>query len=99
VRHKQRYNHDYYNILDQVADNAFAPVPVIAVFTKFDALWDNAYEQLKDSGLSRRESSSKAPEFAKAIFAKAKIWDRLCENRYPPKDHVYLAGELTTHFV
>ena len=98
MRHEQRYN-DYYNILDRVADSAFVPVPVIAVFTKFDALWDNAYEQLKDSGLSRRESSSKAPEFAKAIFAKAKIWDRLCENRYPPKDHVYLAGELTTHFV
>jgi len=87
-----------YCILDRVADNAFLPVPVIAVFTKFDALWDNAYEQLKDSGLSRSESLREAPEFAKAIFAKAKIWDRLCENQYPPKAHVYLAGE-STHFV
>jgi len=82
-----------------VADSAFVPVPVIAVFTKFDALWDDAYEELKDSGLSRRECSIKAPEHAKAIFAKAKIWDRLCENRYRPKGHVYLAGELITHFV
>jgi len=98
VRHKQRYN-NYYNILDRVVDNAFLPVPVIAVFTKFDALWDDAYEQLKDSGLSRSESSRKAPEFAKEIFAKAKVWDRLCENRYPPKARVSTAGELTTHFV
>ena len=98
VWHKKRYN-DCYNIFDRVANNAFLPVPVIAVFTKFDALWDDAYEQLKDSGLSRSESKTKAPEFAKAIFAKAKIWDRLCENRYPPKGHVYLAGEFTTHFV
>jgi len=98
VRHKQRYN-DYYNIFDRLADNAFLPVPVIAVFTKFDALWDDAYEQLKDSGLSRSECKRKAPEFAKAIFAKAKIWDRLCENPYPPKGHVYLAGELTTCFI
>jgi len=72
---------------------------VIAVFTKFDALWDDAYKQLKDSGLSRRESKREAPEFAKEIFAKAKIWDRLCENRYPPKGHVYLAGELITHCI
>ena len=87
------------NILDRVADNVFVPVPVIAVFTKFDALWDDAYEQLKGSGLSRKESSTKAPEHAKAMFAKAKIWDRLLKNRYPPKGHVYLAGEWTTHFV
>jgi len=82
-----------------VANNAFLPVPVIAVFTKFDALWDDAYEQLKDSGLSRSESKRKAPEFAKTMFAKARIWDRLCENQYPPKGHVYLAGEFTTHVV
>jgi len=82
-----------------VVDNAFLPVPVIAVFTKFDALWDDAYKQLKDSGLSRSECKREAPEFAKAIFAKAKIWDRLCENQYPPKDYVYLAGKFAIHFV
>jgi len=82
-----------------VADYAFLPVPVIAVFTKFDALWDVAYKQLQDSGSSRSESKREAPEFAKVIFAEAKIWDRLCEKRYPPKAHVYLAGELSIHFV
>jgi len=92
-------DNDCYNIFDCVTHNAFLPVPVIAVFTKFDALWDDAYEQLKDSGLSRSESLREAPEFAKTIFTNAKIWDRLCENRYPPKGHVYLAGELIAHCV
>jgi len=66
-------------------------VPVIAVFTKFDALWDDAYGQLKRSGLTRRECSNRAPECAKEIFAKAKIWERLCETQYPPKDCVCVA--------
>ncbi|KAJ8590501.1 GTP-binding protein [Rhizopogon salebrosus TDB-379] len=66
-------------------------VPVIAVFTKFDALWDDAYGQLKSSGLTRRECSNRAPELAKEIFANAKIWDRLCETQYPPKDFVCVA--------
>ncbi|KAJ8594170.1 hypothetical protein M405DRAFT_809478, partial [Rhizopogon salebrosus TDB-379] len=69
-------------------------VPVIAVFTKFDALWDDAYGQLKSSGLTRRECSIRAPERAKEIFANAKIWDRLRETKYPPKDSVCVAGEM-----
>ncbi|KAJ8579474.1 GTP-binding protein [Rhizopogon salebrosus TDB-379] len=66
-------------------------VPVIAVFTKFDALWGDAYGQLKRSGLKRKECSNGAPERAKEIFANARIWDRLCETQYPPKDCVCLA--------
>ncbi|KAJ8593996.1 GTP-binding protein [Rhizopogon salebrosus TDB-379] len=67
-------------------------VPVIGVFTKFDALWDDAYGQLKRSGLTRRECSNRAPERAREIFADAKIWDRLRETQYPPKDCVCVAG-------
>jgi hypothetical protein len=81
-----------------VTDRAFASVPVIAVFTKFDALYDDAYGQLRRSGLTRRESSNRAPEGAKEIFANAKIWDRLHETQYPPKDCVCLAGESTCDF-
>ncbi|OAX33043.1 hypothetical protein K503DRAFT_869807 [Rhizopogon vinicolor AM-OR11-026] len=66
-------------------------VPVIAVFTKFDALWDDAYGQLKESGLTRVECRKMAPDRAKEIFANMKIWDRLRDTRYPPKDFVYLA--------
>jgi hypothetical protein len=78
-----------------VTDCAFASAPVIAVFTKFDALWGDAYGQLKRSGFSRRECSNRAPEHAKEIFANLKIWDRLCETQYPPKDCVCTACEWT----
>ncbi|OAX30789.1 hypothetical protein K503DRAFT_704807, partial [Rhizopogon vinicolor AM-OR11-026] len=66
-------------------------VPVIAVFTKFDALWDDAFGQLKESGLTQLESKRRAPEKAKEICTKMKIWDRLRETQYPPKDCIYLA--------
>jgi hypothetical protein len=69
------------------------PVPVIAVFTKFDALYDDAYGQLRDSGLTRGESSKRAPELAKEIFANAGIWGRLCDTPYPPKDYACLVGQ------
>jgi hypothetical protein len=82
-----------------MTDCAFALVPVIAVFTKFDALWGDAYGQLKRSGLSRRECSNGAPERAKEIFANAKIWDRLRETQYPPKDRVCVSGESNCDFV
>ncbi|OAX33661.1 hypothetical protein K503DRAFT_748480 [Rhizopogon vinicolor AM-OR11-026] len=74
-------------------------VPVIAVFTKFDALWDDAFGQLKESGLTRMESKRMAPEKAKEDFAEMKIWDRLRETQYPPKDFVCLAGMSTHDFV
>src|SRR5882757_8131310 len=89
----------YRNIIYRVADDAFASVPVIAVFTKFDALWDDAYGQLKESGLTRMECKRMAPEKAKEIFTNMKIWDRLRETRYPPKDYVYLAGVSTHDFI
>src|SRR5882757_2439906 len=89
----------YRNIIYRVADDAFASVPVIAVFTKFDALWDDAYGQLKESGLTRMECKRMAPEKAKEMFTNMKIWDRLRETQYPPRDWVSLAGVSTLDFV
>ena len=86
------------DIVYLVADG-FASVPVIAVFTKFDALWDNAFGQLKESGLTRMENKRMVPEKAKEIFTNMKIWDRLCETQYPPKDYIYLAGVSTHDFI
>jgi hypothetical protein len=82
-----------------MTDYAVASVPVIAVFTKFDALWDDAYGQLKRSGLTRRECSNRAPELAREILADAKIWDRLRKAQYPPKDCVCVAGESTCDLI
>jgi hypothetical protein len=98
VQHEQRYIYDR-NILDLVTDYRFDSVPVIAVFTKFDALWDDAYGQLKDEGLTRVQCKKMAPDRAKEIFSNMKIWDRLHDTLHPPKDFVLLAGELADDFV
>jgi len=98
VQHEQWYIYDR-NVFDLVTDYGFDSVPVIAVFTKFDALWVKAYGQLKKLGLTRVECKRMAPDRAKEIFADMKIWDRLRDTRYPPKDFVYLAGVSTDDFV
>src|SRR5882757_6006440 len=87
------------NIHYLMADVGFASVPVIAVFTKFDALWDDAFGELKEAGLTRMEIKRMVPEKAKEIFTNMRIWDRLRETQYPPKDWVCLAGVLTDDFI
>jgi hypothetical protein len=78
---------------------AFASVPVIAVFTKFDALSSVALGQLrKIPGLTRKDIFEGTPKRVEEIFTNANIWGRLCETRHPPKDCVRLASKLTRHF-
>jgi hypothetical protein len=79
---------------------AFASVPVIAVFTKFDALSSVALGQLRKivPSLTRKDLFERAPKRVEEIFTNAKIWGRLCETRYPPKDYVRLASRLTHPF-
>ena len=79
---------------------AFPSVPVVVVFMKFDALSAVAFGELsKTSGLTRNKIFDMIPEHAKKIFTNAKIWNRLCGVRYPPKDYVCLAGEWTHQFI
>ncbi|KAJ8593566.1 hypothetical protein M405DRAFT_810740 [Rhizopogon salebrosus TDB-379] len=67
-------------------------VPVIAVFTKFDALSGVAHGELRMiPGLTRKDVFDKTPERVEEIFANANIWGRLCETPHPPKGYVCLA--------
>ena len=73
---------------------------MVVVFTKFDALSAVALGELrKKPELPRSKIFDMIPEHAKKIFTDANIWDRLCGQRYPPKDYVTLAGEWTHQFV
>jgi hypothetical protein len=75
---------------------AFASVPVIAVFTKFDALSAVALGELsRTPGLTRKDLFEKTPERVEEIFASANIWGRLCDTPHPPKNYVRLASKLT----
>ncbi|KAJ8583001.1 hypothetical protein M405DRAFT_829652 [Rhizopogon salebrosus TDB-379] len=63
-------------------------VPVIAVFTKFDALWAVALGQLRRTpGLTRKDIFEGTPKRVEEIFTNANIWGRLCETRHPPKNY------------
>ncbi|KAJ8582918.1 hypothetical protein M405DRAFT_538626 [Rhizopogon salebrosus TDB-379] len=67
-------------------------VPVIAVFTKFDALSAVALRELRRTpGLTSKDLLERTPKRVEEIFANANIWEQLCGTRHPPKDYVRLA--------
>ncbi|KAG1817358.1 hypothetical protein EV424DRAFT_1645101 [Suillus variegatus] len=69
-------------------------VPVIAVFTKFEALRPVAYGEMKKElkGVSAEERSKRIAQRVEELFTKTGVCDRLCdpENRTRPKFHVRL---------
>ena len=67
-------------------------VPVIAIFTKFDALVTAAYGTLRDKeNKSREEAKQGAPEVAIRTLEESYV-NRLLQTRYKPKKHLYLEG-------
>ncbi|KZP27984.1 hypothetical protein FIBSPDRAFT_1039950 [Athelia psychrophila] len=64
-------------------------VPVIVIFTKFDAMDDKAFAELTSSNLSTDEARVQAPRHAKVMFDRD-LRDVLYGMKYPPKNHVLL---------
>jgi len=62
-------------------------VPVIAIFTKFDGLVNEAYTQLIDSELSHEGAEEKQYEKAQELLNNH-FKERLHRARYPPSDNV-----------
>ncbi|KAG1864502.1 hypothetical protein C8R48DRAFT_798196, partial [Suillus tomentosus] len=65
-------------------------IPVIVVFTKFDALYDVAYTQLKKEGKSRKDAQELAPKHAEETFPDGPQLKFLKGVKWPPKGHVCL---------
>ncbi|KAG1802477.1 GTP-binding protein [Suillus variegatus] len=65
-------------------------IPVIVLFTKFDALYDVAYAKLRKEGRSRKDAKELAPKQAKESFANGSQLKFLKDLRRPPKCHVCL---------
>ena len=65
-------------------------VPVVVLFTKFDALRPLALAKLTlaDLKLPLREKLSKAKPLMEEVFGEANIWGRLSEMTYPPKSSI-----------
>jgi hypothetical protein len=69
-------------------------VPVIAVFTKFDALEMKAYQDLLDKDYPRDEAKAQASNHALDSI-KGQV-ESLYKKLHPPKSHVYLRGDKST---
>ncbi|KAG1847974.1 hypothetical protein C8R48DRAFT_615121 [Suillus tomentosus] len=65
-------------------------VPVIVVFTKFDALYDVAYSQLRREGKSLKDARELAQKRAEETFPDGPQLKFLKGVRWPPKGHVCL---------
>ncbi|KAG2133385.1 hypothetical protein BD769DRAFT_1716845 [Suillus cothurnatus] len=68
-------------------------IPVIVLFTKFDAVYNSAYEQLRSEGASREEAEELAPKRAEESFAmgpQLKLLYHSQDIQRPPKCHVCL---------
>jgi hypothetical protein len=85
--------HNFYGskILTEIV---FFVVPVVAIFTKFDALEVKAYSEIKDEPeTTRKEAIARAPARAVADFQKNYLPD-LYARKYPPRRHVYLRSNI-----
>ncbi|KAF7982584.1 hypothetical protein HWV62_27593 [Athelia sp. TMB] len=70
-------------------------VPVITIFTKFDAMDDKAFAELLKQGMPDDAARIQAPSHAFTMFEKD-IKDILYETKYPPKGHVLLRELIQT---
>ncbi|KAG1869886.1 GTP-binding protein [Suillus subluteus] len=65
-------------------------IPVMVLFTKFDALYDVSYAGLKSKGASMEEAEELAPKHAEESFANGPQLKFFNNVRWPPKCHVCL---------
>ncbi|KAF8126798.1 GTP-binding protein, partial [Boletus edulis] len=67
-------------------------VPVIAIFTKFDALHAIGFGKLREQGKGMREAAAMAPKVAEQIFQDNDYYGMLQEKEFPPKSFVCIGG-------
>ncbi|KZP16639.1 hypothetical protein FIBSPDRAFT_920936 [Athelia psychrophila] len=75
--------------IDFFSECGTGSVPVIVLFTKFDAMDDKAFTELTRSGVSMEDAKVQAPSHAVGMFERD-LRDVLYGMKYPPKSHVLL---------
>ena len=68
-------------------------VPVVLIFTKFDALEDMCYNKLQSQGKNHQEAEDVMYEFANKIFQN-KYLSCVLATDFPPKAYICLAGNV-----
>ncbi len=69
-------------------------MPVVLIFTKFDALELKCYSKLLEQGKSHEEAIVQVPELADKTFQKEYL-PRVLGAQFPPKTYVCLAGDVS----
>jgi GTP-binding protein EngB required for normal cell division len=83
-------------MIDRLTKYAYDVVPVIAVFTKMDALDSKAWNELVKQNMSRELAKQRAPERSLSTV-KSLYCEELVPKRYPPKGSVYIRGTTAHH--
>jgi hypothetical protein len=68
-------------------------VPVVLIFTKFDALEDICYNKLRNQGKNHKEAKSAMHELANKTFQDEYL-SRVLATEVPPKTYICLAGNV-----
>ena len=68
-------------------------VPVVLIFTKFDALEHRCYNKLRHQGRNHQEAKSAVPELKNKIFQEEYL-PRVQDTKFPPKAYVCLSGNI-----
>ena len=68
-------------------------MPVIAVFTKFDALHTVAFGELRGQGKGIQEALAMSPKHAEEMFRKNDYYGMLQAMEFPPRNFVCMSGE------
>ena len=69
-------------------------MPVIAIFTKFDALYTVAFSELVEQGMRSEEALAMVPQQAEQMFKDKDFHGILQSTKFPPKNFVCMGGEL-----
>jgi len=72
---------------------SFFQVPVVLIFTKFDALELKCYSKLREEGKSHKEASIQVPELANKTFQDEYL-PRVLGAKFPPKTYLCLSGKI-----
>jgi hypothetical protein len=72
---------------------SFFQVPVVLIFTKFDALELKCYSKLREEGKSHEEASTQMPELAYKTFQDEYL-PHVLGAKFPPKTYVCLSGKI-----
>ena len=72
---------------------SLSSVPVIVIFTKFDALHAVAFSELREQGKGIQEAVAMAPKHAEEIFKNNDYYGMLQGTQFPPKNFVCMGGE------